>query len=71
MWGQPKCSITFHWVMILVLLWVGGQPCGGAAEEPRVVPTDEGATGPLLGHVDSEQALIWYRPSEAGKYSLF
>ena len=30
----------------------------------------ERATGPYLGHVDSKQALIWYRPTEAGKYVL-
>ncbi len=31
---------------------------------------DSQDTGPLLGHVDTEHAAIWYRPSEAGEYTL-
>lgn len=27
-------------------------------------------TGPILGHIDSEQALIWFRPAAAGNYQL-
>lgn len=40
-----------------------------SAEQPRHA-TEEKATGPLLGHVDAEQALVWYRPVEAGDYTL-
>lgn len=33
--------------------------------------TPEIATvGPLLGHVDRNQGLVWYRPAEAGQYQL-
>lgn len=31
---------------------------------------DEIATGPMLGHIDSGQALIWYRPVQPGNYTL-
>ncbi len=34
------------------------------AEEPR-----NKALGPLLGHVDHETAMIWYRPSSPGEYT--
>ncbi|MEE2642616.1 MAG: alkaline phosphatase D family protein [Planctomycetota bacterium] len=27
------------------------------------------AVGPYLGHVDHETAILWYRPSEAGRYT--
>ncbi|MEM7478001.1 MAG: alkaline phosphatase D family protein, partial [Planctomycetota bacterium] len=30
-------------------------------------PADE-AVGPILGHVDHETAIVWYRPSAAGEY---
>jgi hypothetical protein len=32
-----------------------------AADSPKAV-------GPILGHVDHQRALIWYRPTEADKY---
>lgn len=38
-----------------------------------VVPTSAPVsppTGPVLGHIDAEQALVWYRPSSAGSYEL-
>ena len=26
--------------------------------------------GPILGHIDAGQALVWYRPTESGSYEL-
>ena len=32
--------------------------------------TVEAPVGPMVGHVSSSQAMLWYRPSEVGTYSL-
>lgn len=32
--------------------------------------SDGEATGPFIGHVDSQQALVWYRPVAPGQYTL-
>lgn len=31
---------------------------------------DESAVGPMIGHVSESTAKIWYRPTEAGKYTV-
>jgi hypothetical protein len=40
---------------------------------PEVVPTPkplEKPTGPMIGHVSSSEARVWYRPSNPGNYKL-
>ncbi|MFT7678605.1 MAG: phosphodiesterase/alkaline phosphatase D-like protein [Planctomycetota bacterium] len=44
-----------------------------SGQAPRVVATPKPAekpTGPMLGHVSSTEARLWYRPSEPGTYGL-
>lgn len=45
--------------LLLLFLLMGGTPRASAQ-----------ITGPILGHIDSEQALIWFRPAAAGTYQL-
>ena len=40
---------------------------------PKVVPTPpppERAVGPMIGHVDTKRARIWYRPSQLGRHEI-
>ena len=30
----------------------------------------EAPVGPMVGHVSTSQAMLWYRPSEVGSYGL-
>lgn len=54
----------------LVSVWVNVQILAVPSEASVPLRPEEKATGPFLGHVDSQQALVWYRPVEAGRYTL-
>jgi len=46
---------------------VGGITASAVGAEEK---SDEPAVGPIVGHVSSSRAMIWYRPGIAGKYEL-
>ena len=33
-------------------------------------PKPEGATGPMVGHVSTTTASVWYRPAKEGTYTI-
>jgi hypothetical protein len=33
-------------------------------------PKPEGATGPMVGHVSTTTASVWYRPANEGTYTI-
>ena len=39
-----------------------------AIQQTGAAQSTAGAVGPILGHVDHETAIIWYRPSTPGEY---
>ena len=39
-----------------------------AVTQVSAADPQDGAVGPILGHVDHETAIIWYRPAIAGEY---
>ena len=40
----------------------------GAIQQVSAADTEDKAVGPILGHVDHETAIIWYRPTSPGQY---
>lgn len=53
-------------LLFILALWAVGPESVAAKEHP----TAQQPTGPLLGHVDSRQAYVWYRPTTAGPLTL-
>ena len=37
---------------------------------PGPDPLTRGPVGPMVGHVDAHQAVVWYRPEDPGRYTL-
>ncbi|MCC9643377.1 alkaline phosphatase D family protein [Rhodopirellula sp. JC740] len=52
------------WGAVAAPLLIGNQPRANADESPGA------PVGPMLGHVDHETAIIWYRPGVAGEYTV-
>ncbi|MEC9093048.1 MAG: alkaline phosphatase D family protein [Planctomycetota bacterium] len=40
----------------------------GAVKQATAADSENNAVGPILGHVDHEMAIIWYRPNSPGEY---
>ncbi len=58
---EPISRRTFN---VSVAATLAGAYTGGIPGAP------ETAVGPMVGHVSSTSATIWYRPAETGKFSL-
>lgn len=54
----------------MLVAGVAGVPLVGAALQHCLAEDAPQATGPLLGHVDHELAIIWYRPAKPGVYAV-
>ncbi len=55
----------------MIAVSVAGVPLAGVALSAchaQEAPGEPKAVGPLLGHVDHETAMIWYRPVKEGRY---
>lgn len=62
-----RTALVFVWFMLGI---AGVQALPFAVLSASCQVAGEKATGPFLGHVDSQQAMVWYRPIEAGEYTL-